>query len=1149
MRTLNNRYVLDPNTKPRKGGMSEVFRAVDMEHERRDVAIKMFRGGFAQDRLALEAYSRECKSLLALDHPNVVKILDGGTDPDSGQKYLVLEWLDLNLSDHLKGNPIGGWDDFYAQVGRPVLGALNYAFSRDIIHRDLKPQNVLVGRDGVLKVVDFGIAKFKRSIQPGLTLAGFRSEPYAPPERDDGRFSDTRDVYSFAVLALECLGGNPLLTYEDVYRALEESDVPEGVFPLLSAALARDPESRPSNIAVYYDQLESIQAKREMEWRERRICYVQIPSSVVRRICDDFPGMDENTIRRMLIEDLNEACGIKPYESGRKEEESKPKGPAQFTLVSSQYRYQAVVDRSSGDHLVLVNAVRAAASQLEVLREYSWTPQMEFRHGRPGNDLGNRQTVEWLVEGVINHEEAQRVLWKEKKREQLFRTWEKILIAKQAIDQAQERPIPYTDVTVEGNRLRFTVPCPPDDDLLGQPRYIRLQDGRVVAGEVDEVAGNVIVLWTERSVDFPIAKSGTLKFDTRANRVALQRQRYALDSVRFQRCVRGVLKDLLADPSRSAPPAPVTLTHVFQEDLDQDKRAAVEKLLGTEDFLLLEGPPGTGKTRFITEAILQSLERDPNARILLTSQTHVALDNALERVRVIAPSARLVRIGHRDDPKVAASVRPILLENKADEWLAEVSRRSDAFISEWAVSHGIDRAEIELGMAVSRLRLAIQQDQAYAGEIAVAQLEVDSLSSEVAAREAAADGATFHELQERLQQAKERLDRAKSDKRRSEALRKEGSKRLSETHELGKELSKESAEFLEAWEADFLTRDDPSRLCRKLIELVEEWRLRFGMSSDFHGALIADSQVVAGTCLGFAGARGMSNVEYAVCIVDEASKATATEILVPLSRAQKWILVGDRYQLPPFVDATLDDPTLLSEHDLSRDEVGRTLLDHLAETLPGECRQRLTHQYRMIKPIGELISQCFYEGQLVSVKGSELFDLALAFPKPVTWLSTAALSSHEEVRSKPSFKNLAEVHQVKKLLARIEFVGRMKNKVYSVAILTGYSAQRMELTRALASIQAELTHLEVACNTVDAFQGREADIAIYSVTRSNAEKKLGFLHEQRRLNVALSRGRIGLVIVGDHVFCRYVEGMNPFQRVLSHIEHETAGCAIVEADE
>jgi superfamily I DNA and/or RNA helicase len=92
-----------------------------------------------------------------------------------------------------------------------------------------------------------------------------------------------------------------------------------------------------------------------------------------------------------------------------------------------------------------------------------------------------------------------------------------------------------------------------------------------------------------------------------------------------------------------------------------------------------------------------------------------------------------------------------------------------------------------------------------------------------------------------------------------------------------------------------------------------------------------------------------------------------------------------------------------------------------------------------------------------------------------------------------------------------------------------------------------MSALSLEWNTVDAFQGREADICVYSVTRCNDRGSIGFLRDARRLNVALSRGRSGLVIVGDHVFCRGAREPNPLRTVLEYIDGHSADCKIEEA--
>jgi superfamily I DNA and/or RNA helicase len=130
------------------------------------------------------------------------------------------------------------------------------------------------------------------------------------------------------------------------------------------------------------------------------------------------------------------------------------------------------------------------------------------------------------------------------------------------------------------------------------------------------------------------------------------------------------------------------------------------------------------------------------------------------------------------------------------------------------------------------------------------------------------------------------------------------------------------------------------------------------------------------------------------------------------------------------------------------------------------------------------------------------------------------------------------------LLRRIEFAATSRDEPYSVAVMAGYDAQVKELDRMIVNLSPSVPNLEVSCHTVDAFQGRQADIAIYSVTRSNDSGKIGFLKESSRLNVALSRGRSALAIIGNDLFCRSITQENPLADVLDYISSHPDDCAI-----
>ena len=1127
--------------------MAEIHRAFDVESGEH-VAVKFFKPDIEAGRLHLEAYSRECAALQRLEHPNIVRVLDVGRDVGSGRRFLVLEWLEVSLGQHVESHPLAGWDTFYEEIGRPILEALVYAYGRDVLHRDLKPQNVLVSAEGVIKVADFGVSKLRSWIAPGLTVAGFRSEPYAPPEPDDGTNSETRDVFGFGVLALACLGQAPLVSYEDVYRGLDDLDAPPEVVAALSAALSRDSDRRPSNIVALKEEFDRIQADREANFRgnRRRRCYVKLTRKVEERLREtlDPAGID---VKHFVLDDVNEICGLKRFEPPDGGKAPGDDDDLQVALYAAQYLYHGRIDRPSRGYLVLHSVTPWQPSYLEFQRDSAWMPPIEFRlqvGSNPPED--GAATMEWLAAGLADHEVALAEQRRSARTEELFRKWTSILHAKSDIEQRREAPIPYDGFERAGNRLTFFTAYAVEDDVIGQPRLVEVAERGakgVVAGEVEAVGDKSVVLWVDSETAASVPHRGRLQFDTRASRQAILRQRRAVDSVRFRRAARPELRDFLLDPEKAPEPADANELQIDADRLDESKRRAVMKALGTQSFLVVEGPPGTGKTRFITEVVVQTLKRLPDARILVTSQTHVALDNALEQIRRADKSLKLVRIGQRRDERVSADVSDLLLENRVDTWLASVRGKSERFLSTYATELGVDRAEIDLGIAAARLHASLDELNALEERGRTTAAEVRKLAEQEAQGAAAERGDTYHELREALRESTDTAKRLEVETKRAKRRVKAARSELAALPGLGADLASLSASEIREWEGAFLDHDDGSRLMHRLVDLAGEWYLRFGRSRDFFGALIADSEVIAGTCLGFAGVRGIQNVEFDLCIVDEASKATVTELLVPLSRSRRWILVGDRQQLPPFVEDALGSPAILNEHSLAKEDLATTLLDVLADRLPKTCVTRLTYQHRMIRQIGDLVSECFYDGQLKSVRDGDAGWLAPALPKPVTWFDTNGRSDRHELRDHGSYKNLAEVACICAILKRINFLARIRRKRYGVAVLSGYAAQKLEIQRALDREHQELESLSLECNTVDAFQGREADIAIYSVTRSNGAGELGFLRERRRVNVALSRARIGLGIVGDVAFIRSVSGYNPWTKVVDYMELHRKDCA------
>jgi hypothetical protein len=161
---------------------------------------------------------------------------------------------------------------------------------------------------------------------------------------------------------------------------------------------------------------------------------------------------------------------------------------------------------------------------------------------------------------------------------------------------------------------------------------------------------------------------------------------------------------------------------------------------------------------------------------------------------------------------------------------------------------------------------------------------------------------------------------------------------------------------------------------------------------------------------------------------------------------------------------------------------------------------------------------------------------------PITWYTTSKEHRRSERPVRNTFENLLEVEWARAVLDRLERAAHRQARRISVAVIAGYAAQVKRLSEMTERNASDWPSLQISCNTVDAFQGKQADVCIYSVTLSNRRGKLRFLKEKPRLNVALSRARSALILIGDHHFCRTAKGFNPFRPVIEWVESHPDSC-------
>lgn len=1147
--TINGRYVL--SEPPHSGGMADVYQAVDMQDNFKRVAVKVFKHGRIEEKILAESFRRETQALQELKHPYIVELLDSGVDPETEHYFLVMPWIERQLPDLLAESPPEGWDDFWSVIGLPILEALAFSHERSCIHRDLKPSNILIAADNQIKLADFGISKLKRYFEPKVTLAEFTSRPYTPPEHDRGDHTYTRDVFGFGVIALRCLTAVDLMDYDSIPKAMAALDVSPSVLEVIETCVSDDPTERPCNAEVLLAQLEAVQNQRfRASATKKGICYLKLSSKATANLQNEL-NTSQLEIERILQEDLTTICGITRYRNSKANSPEEEYPENQYALFGAAYSYHAVAEKN---YLRIFNAKSLPNSALEAQRERGWQPNYEFKFGSPLNLNGAIEVIRNLKFDVAEHEATLRQTKAEEEKQRLFRVWNDLLRAKADWEKEREAPLHYSGYEYDGSRVRFQLMALPDDDLAGQPRHVARENGSsILGGDVEEVTDDRLVLYIQYGDPSQLPEVGELRFDTRAAGVALSRQKAAVDAIRFDRAVRTNLRHLLIDPSTTQVPRSGHLTSFFQK-LNESQQEAVESALGTEDFLLVEGPPGTGKTRFITEVILQTLQNNPDARILLSSQTHVALDNALERIQSQNLNLKLVRIGNHE--KVAEGVQMLRIEEQMSHWRQSVIDTSQQFLSEWATQRNISAQEVEQATQLQELRNITLKIDGLRTELESRKRERDDLCP-ISYDSGKPKNLEKYSISEDLRERILLLEEDIADLNRQAKLTRTDKEKIADRLQQisGSNIRKFLKLSVKELDARLekvidLTHADAQKL-QRLLALQADWADQFGRSDQFNTAFLRRAQVIAGTCVGMP--RDVQDIEFDLCIVDEASKATATEVLVPMARSRRWILVGDSNQLPPFQDEASSSAQFLSKYDLKPDDVQETLFDLLLRTLPGACCKSLTIQHRMVEPIGELISHCFYDGKLRSAGPVLDSHLSCVLPKSVTWLTTASLPNRTEQSARPSYNNACEVSVIIQLLRCLNHAvaeshagTSESHKKYEVAILTGYTAQRKLLNRQLNSELENLQSLHIECNTVDAFQGREADIAIYSITRSNNKGELGFLKKRERLNVALSRGRVGLVIVGDHYFCSTAPH-NPLGEVLKHIERHSNSCCLTEA--
>lgn len=323
-------------------------------------------------------------------------------------------------------------------------------------------------------------------------------------------------------------------------------------------------------------------------------------------------------------------------------------------------------------------------------------------------------------------------------------------------------------------------------------------------------------------------------------------------------------------------------------------------------------------------------------------------------------------------------------------------------------------------------------------------------------------------------------------------------------------------------------------------EILQSITSKSVKNTDVEMFFIKNIKIIFGTLIGISSWNNFREIVFDLVIVDEAGRATLSELLVPCIKAKKIIFVGDHKQLAPIID----DDIANNLESYSKKEVITSLFEQLfnSNTKFNNLKHMLTYNYRAHKSICNIYSNVFYEGDLKTK--DEINELKQhnidCYIANLVWLNTGNLKDRADEQKGTGKINRCNAKIIKQELNTLQ--NYCKNNNLSIGIITPYKDQKYYLDNYLKDIVQKYKQddIQIDIGTVDSFQGSDRDIIFYDCVRAGGGKKskIDFIADEKRLNVSLSRAKKLLLIVGDIDFlyksCTN-NGFNPFKEIIEYI--------------
>lgn len=676
-----------------------------------------------------------------------------------------------------------------------------------------------------------------------------------------------------------------------------------------------------------------------------------------------------------------------------------------------------------------------------------------------------------------------------------------------------------------------------------------------------------------------IPSRGYLLPSIQGSAIQKKRREQAEKNILSNKCKMPGLKNIIQGGSmvgaigrRNQPVSSNLETEIFgdkEHHFTEKQKTALDAAINTPDIAIIQGPPGTGKTTVI-KAIVKRIDElwNSKAKILITSTQHDAVDNAVEEINYggVPVNRVAVRKGREDDnlliydwidkmiescelwlssqgdnqrSKVREIFEKLIQVETTDDYVEMQSLLKECYelSKEWDLSQELDskyalviselgakcnkeaKKENELDKLIHGQRLS---KEAYLddGITQLKQLERHLKFDCDIEYEIPAYWKKLRRITEDCPELEDYLERLKADCEHLEAMC------LGLTSVNDDLLQIDIRELVQRFRLEIVALGNDSKT--QLNNLIWEFKQELTNSNNVEKLIKAYSKINAATCQQSANphlsaSMGGFDEEYDYVIVDEAARSNPLDLLIPMSMGKKIILVGDHKQLPHMVEK---DVVRAVSYKTENSNVESVLEESLFMRLNAAVSKEdsklgitrtamLSEQYRMHPDICDLVN-VFYDGKLETMckKEDKEHNLGLYEGKALVWIDLPLSDEYPAEVKKQSISRQCEVDRIQKELALI----LAKNNDYKIGVITFYSEQAKLLNDMVrTNFPSDVDRIRVG--TVDAFQGKEFDVVLLSVVRSNNEEELkrrvGFLNNDNRLCVAFSRAKRLLVAVGD----------------------------------